>query len=176
MLGIEEWRDIKGYEGLYQVSNLGKVKSLKDNYGRSRIKILKLKKRKDGYMEINLHKNGTIKTFRVHQLVARAFIDNPNNLKEINHKDENPSNNRVDNLEWCTRKYNNNYGTRVEKFIESRGTKVICVNTGKIYRSTREASRDTGVDNSFICKCCKGEYKSAGKHPETGEPLVWKYI
>ena len=98
---MEEWRDIEGYEGLYQVSNLGNIKSLKDNYGRSRIKILKLKKRKDGYIQINLHKNGIIKTFRVHQLVARAFIDNPNNLKEINHKDENPSNNRVDNLEWA---------------------------------------------------------------------------
>ena len=173
---MEEWRDIKGYEGLYQVSNLGRIKILKSNYGRPRIKILKLKKRKDGYIEINLHKNGVIKTFRVHQLVARSFIDNPNNLKEINHKDENPSNNRADNLEWCTRKYNNNYGTRIEKFIESRGTKVICITTGKIYRSTREASRDTGVDNSFICKCCKGKYKSAGKHPETGEPLVWEYI
>ena len=78
---MEEWRDIKGYEGLYQVSNLGRIKSLKSNYGRPRIKILKLKKRKDGYIEINLHKNGVIKTFRVHQLVARSFIDNPNNLE-----------------------------------------------------------------------------------------------
>ena len=173
---MEEWRDIKGYEGLYQVSNSGKVKSLKDNYGRPRIKILKLKKRKDGYIQITLHKNGERKTFRVHQLVAKAFIPNPDNLPEVNHKDKIRTNNRVDNLEWCTRKYNNNYGARTEKFIESRGTKVICVNTGKIYRSTREASRDTGVDNSFICKCCKGKYKSAGKHPETGEPLVWKYI
>ena len=107
---IEEWRDIKGYEGKYQVSNLGRVKSLNYNHTKKE-KILSDYPNTYGYLYVNLYKNGKGKPFYIHKLVAQAFIDNPNNYREINHKDENKQNNRVENLEWCNRKYNCNYGT-----------------------------------------------------------------
>jgi len=109
----EIWRDIKGYEGLYQVSNLGRVKSLGRQHGflYKQDRIMKPFKTKFNYYKINLYKNGVKKNFFIHRLVALAFIPNPNNYPVINHKDENPSNNYVDNLEWCTVKYNSNYGT-----------------------------------------------------------------
>ena len=97
----EEWRDIKGYEEKYQVSNLGRVKSLKDRYGNYREKILKYSKNNRGYLTVSLCKNSKVKLFTVHRLVAQAFIENSNNYPEVNHKDENKENNRVDNLEWC---------------------------------------------------------------------------
>ena len=97
----EEWKDIEGYEGLYQVSSLGRVKSLKDNNDKSREKILKQGKMKNGYLKVNLWKNEKVKQYYVHRLVANAFIENPSSLPWVNHKDENPSNNRVNNLEWC---------------------------------------------------------------------------
>ena len=111
----EIWKDIKGYEGLYQVSNLGRVKSLSHIVQRKfssysvKEKILKPAKDKQGYHYLVLCVNCKTKTFQVHRLVAQAFIENPNSLPCINHKDENPSNNRVDNLEWCTYSYNNTY-------------------------------------------------------------------
>lgn len=114
----EVWKDIVGYEGKYQISNYGNVKSL--NYKNSGEKRkLKLIKDKNGYLTISLRKNGKLKICKAHRLVAQAFIPNPGNYPIINHKDENPSNNYVDNLEWCTYKYNNNYGTRLEKFANS---------------------------------------------------------
>ena len=114
----EIWKDISGYEGLYQVSNLGDVRSL--NYRRNgELKLLKQATNKQGYKQISLYKNGKIKTYKVHRLVAIAFIPNPNNLPVVNHKDENPSNNNVNNLEWCTVAYNNTYGTRTKRASES---------------------------------------------------------
>ena len=111
---IEEWRPIEGYEGLYEVSSYGRVRSLdkyvKSGYGSYRLrkgKILSPGIRPDGYLVVSLQ----YKMFRVHRLVAQAFILNPDNLSQVNHKDENKANNRVDNLEWCDSKYNNNYGT-----------------------------------------------------------------
>lgn len=104
---MEEWKDITGYEGLYQVSNLGRV--------RRSGKILKGGYNNKGYHTINLCKNGISKSFFVHRLVAIAFIPNPNNFPIVNHKDENPKNNCVDNLEWCTKSYNATYGTAKER-------------------------------------------------------------
>lgn len=101
----EVWKDIPGYEGLYQVSTWGNVRT-KDDF-----KLLKLHDLR-GYKSITLSKDKTQKSFRVHRLVAIAFIPNLNSYPVINHKDENPSNNHVENLEWCTYSYNNNYGTR----------------------------------------------------------------
>lgn len=124
----EIWKDIKGYEGLYQVSNLGRVKSLKVSKIKSE-RIRKSYQQSSGYISIVLCKNGKAVNHKVHRLVASAFIDNPNNLPEINHKDENKANNKVDNLEWCDSSYNKNYGTRTEKFIRSRGTPVKCIET-----------------------------------------------
>lgn len=100
---IEEWRDIKGYEGLYQVSNLGKVRNKKG-------KVLKQYRNNKGYPCVHMYKNNKYKTKNVHRLVAISFIENPNNLPQVNHKDEDKTNNVVTNLEWCTNKYNCNYG------------------------------------------------------------------
>ena len=110
----EIWKDIKDYEGLYQVSNLGRIKSCErivkrgDNHKPVKERILKMGD-KCGYKYVILSKSGKGKTGWVHRLVAQAFISNPDNLSCINHKDENPTNNRVDNLEWCTYRYNNTY-------------------------------------------------------------------
>ena len=114
----EEWKDIKGYEGLYQVSNLGRVKSLGNNKSKKE-KILDPKPNMYGYKEVRLSKEGKRKPYKVHRLVAIYFIPNPNNYKEVNHKDEDKTNNHVSNLEWCDRKYNINYGTRNKKASDS---------------------------------------------------------
>ena len=120
----EIWKDVPNYEGLYQVSNLGNVKSL-DKYVNSGIKnntsvkrkgqLLKQSLKKNGYLQVTLTHNNIRKYIGVHRLVAQTFIPNPNNLPVVNHKDENPLNNCVNNLEWCTQKYNCNYGTRNSK-------------------------------------------------------------
>lgn len=118
----EEWREIEGYEGLYQVSNLGRVRSLdrvvmKSNGVLLLVKgrILKLRPDTNGYIRACLSKDAVEICHSVHRLVAMAFIDNPLNLLEVNHKDENKKNNSVDNLEWCTSLYNNNYGSHNER-------------------------------------------------------------
>ena len=114
----EIWKDIEGYEGLYQVSNTGQVKSL--NYkGRGVVKLLKQAINYNGYKRVSLYKDGKQKHYFVHRLVAMTFIPNPDDLPIINHKDENKTNNNVNNLEWCTHKYNNNYGTVKERLSES---------------------------------------------------------
>lgn len=123
---MEEWRDIPGYEGYYQVSNIGRIKSLdrwikrsdgKMHFERSRI--MALSKSSNGYLQVNLRKNGTFKRFNVHRLVALAFIPNPYNLPQVNHKDENKQNNCVENLEWCTVKYNMEYSDVIKKGVEA---------------------------------------------------------
>ena len=111
----EIWKNIEGYEGKYQVSNLGRVKSM---IGQE--KVLHPKKHRNGHLQIGLHKDKKRKTMYIHRLVAQAFIPKPDNLPCVNHKDENPNNNNVDNLEWCTQKYNCNYGTRVDRIMETK--------------------------------------------------------
>ena len=116
------WKDIPGYEGLYQVSNTGKVRSL--NYrGTGQTKILKQNITRYGYKTLALCKNGKDKRYFVHRLVAEAFIPNPNNLPYVNHKDEDKTNNAVWNLEWCTHEYNMNYGTINERRSKTRREK-----------------------------------------------------
>lgn len=109
----EIWKDVVGYEGLYQVSNLGRVKSL-FRYK----KILKQFEDNKGYLRVTLYKNNKSKSIKVHKLVAEAFIPNPNNYDCINHKDENKTNNRVENLEFCSFYYNLMYGTRVQRIAK----------------------------------------------------------
>ena len=111
---MEEWKNVIGYEGLYEVSNMGNVRNVRRN------KLLKLTKTYYGYIQVNLYKNGIRTGLRVHRLVAQAFLPNPDNLPEVNHLDEDKTNNRVDNLEWCDRKYNNNYGDRLKKSINTK--------------------------------------------------------
>lgn len=121
---IEEWRDVVGFEGLYQVSNLGRVKGLDrlvdtniNNVNRRihKGKLLKPQFNNKGYKRVNLCKNGNKNQAFVHRLVAEAFIPNPNNYPVVNHKDENPKNNCVENLEWCTQKYNMNWNGVMKK-------------------------------------------------------------
>ena len=117
----EEWRFIKGYEGIYEVSNHGIVRSvtrkLPDGRTRKGI-VLRPYIDEDGYKHVSLCKNGKMKHFIVHRLVAESFVDNPMNLPQVNHKDETKDNNRYDNLEWCDVSYNLSYGTRQEKVTE----------------------------------------------------------
>lgn len=156
----EVWKDIKGFEGKYQVSNLGRVKSL--NYARRGYpKILKPNSNHT-YSFVNLSKNDIGKSYSIHRLVAEAFLDNPQNLPMVNHKDENRFNNRVDNLEWCTASYNINYGTRSEKVTHSLGKRVLCVETGIIYQSQGDAARKTGLSQQNISMCCRKEYRTIG--------------
>lgn len=112
-MNAEIWKPVVEYEGLYEVSNLGNVYSYKSNRN------LKQSKDSNGYIRINLYKDSKPIGILVHRLVAEAFISNPNNYPIINHKDENPSNNHVENLEWCTYEYNNNYGTRNKRISEA---------------------------------------------------------
>lgn len=186
----EIWKDIKGYEGIYQVSNLGKVRSLdrykyqKGRYGQMRRfykgKILKLSKDKYGYLTVKLcHKI----FYKVHRLVAQTFLENPKNKYTVNHKDGNKQNNSVDNLEWATVKENvqhayrtgltkssmigkkgelsNNFRVRVQ--IDKRTGKLI----GE-YSGAAEAERITGIKAQNIADCCNKKRKTAGGY-------IWKY-
>ena len=158
---MEEWRPVVGYEGLYEVSNMGNVKSL--NYRRTgKEGILKASKTGNGYQKVQLFKDGKGKFYKVHQLVATAFCENPHGFKEVNHIDEDKTNNCADNLEFCSRSYNINYGTRNQK--TSKPVISIDKRTGLIleFVSSKEASRQTDIDQSHITACCKGKRKSAG--------------
>ena len=114
---IEEWRPVVRYEGLYEVSNTGQVRSLDRFYYRlHKGKVLSPTKDRYGYLTVTLNCNGKSKTIKIHRLVAQAFLPNPDNLPQVNHKDEDKTNNNVTNLEWCTAKYNVNFGTRQERY------------------------------------------------------------
>lgn len=152
-------KDIKGYEGLYAITSCGKVWSYKSQ------KFLKPAKDKDGYYDVSLYKDGERKHFKVHRLVAQAYIPNPNNLPLINHKNERKTDNYVSNLEWCDAKYNNNYGTRKDL----NKTPVYCVELDQMFDSASDAARQLEIDNSSISKCCKGKYKTCGGY-------TWRYI
>ena len=174
----EVWKDIQGYEGKYQVSNLGNVKSL--NYNNTCKEHLLNQTLCRGYMCIHLSKNCIHKWFLVHRLVATAFINNTDNLPEVNHIDEDKTNNCVSNLEWCDRKYNNNYGTRISRSLKTlklrnRETAERAVlqftKDGKFvneYKSISEAERSTGIYQSSIVSCCKVRRLTAGGY-------IWKY-
>ena len=172
---MEIWRDIKDFEGLYQVSNLGRVRSLNFNHTIGKVKELSLRNDKKGYKQVILYKDGKTKSYKVHRLVAETFIENPNNYEQINHKNEIKSDNTVNNLEWCTNEYNHNYGTRNERVRKSLSKKTLCITTGEVFNSMREASIKYGISNGSISECCNNKRNSAGTLP-TGEKLKWMYI
>lgn len=169
----EIWRDIDGYEGLYQVSNKGRIKSLQRivSHGKSgsfsvKERILSSADKGLGYMVVGLSKNGRKKTWRVHRLVAKAFIPNPNNYDLINHKDKNPSNNAVENLEWCDYQYNNTYADHKEVSSKAQ-SKLVMQFTMKgdfvaRYYGAVEAEKETGVCRTCINACCRGDLQSSG--------------
>lgn len=170
----EVWKDIEGYEGLYEISNLGNVKSLVNHNGVSREKILNPTIVK-GYKKVNLYKNKTSKIYAVHRLVAQAFLPNPHKLPCINHKDENKQNNVVINLEWCTNKYNTNYGTCIERRAKSKSKKVYQYSKDgvliSVWESTKECQRN-GYDQGNVASCCIGKRKSHRGYIWSYTPLI----
>lgn len=173
----EIWKDIKEYQGKYQVSNLGKIRTLikwdlnKRKYIAT-IKNIKLREDKDGYILVDLHKNNKTKTFKVHRLVAEAFISNSNNYPQINHKNEIKNDNRVENLEWCSNEYNAVYGTKVQRTAEKHKKHILKYdlkgNFIKEYNSLKEASIDNNVFFTNISAVCRGKQKTA-------YGFIWKY-
>ena len=166
---MEHWKSITGYDGLYEVSDLGRVKSLK--YGKERI--LTPRATHGGYLKVALCKDGKVEQSNIHRLVAKAFIPNPNNLETVNHKDEVKTNNTVSNLEWMSQKDNINYGTRNKRASEalSKQVQMFDKSTGELlatFPSLMEAERVTGIYHGNISQCCNGKYKSAGGY-------IWKY-
>lgn len=164
---MEIYKDIEGYEG-YKISNYGNVKSLGNGKSRKE-KILKSTKDKYGYLIVCLSKQGKHKLYFIHRLVAQAFLDNADNLPEVNHKDEDKTNNHVTNLEWCTRLYNHNYGTINQRIADALRKQVLCLETSKIYPSLNEVQKQLGFNKGNISSCCNGKTKQAyGFH--------WKYV
>lgn len=176
----EIWRNIKNYEGLYQVSNMGRIKSF-HKYGGTNERILKLKihysyNRQRMDYNICLCKNGHAKSYSVARLVAEAFIPNPNNLPQVNHKNEfDTLNNSVENLEWCTAKYNTNYGTHNKRSAKNRKRKInqydLNNNFMKTWDSELDIEKETGWFGTHITACCKEKQKTA-----YGYKWKYKYI
>lgn len=174
----EIWKPIKNYEGLYEVSNLGRIKSLPRRGTGNQEKILKPKTTKFGYYEIVLIRHYNRKSCKVHRLVAETFIPNPQNKPYINHKDFNGLNNHVDNLEWCTPKENTIYSRQRNRFINSDNLKKKKIaqydlndNLINTWNSITEASILLNIDKSHIGACCKQK-----KHYNTAGGYKWRYV
>ena len=164
------WKDIAGYEGLYRVNEDGQVYSVR------RKMIIKPNVNTNGYCQYSLQKNGRRRLFLGHRLVAEAFIENPHGYPIINHKNENKTDNRIANLEWCTYSYNVTYGSAFERLrnkafwekgVIASQKRVLQIFNGNViceYSSISEAHRATGINISNISQCCMGKRKSAGKY------------
>ena len=178
---METWREIAGYEGLYAISSLGRIKRLEhwknqktarsDKYYQyKKLSEKILRPYSNGrYETIDLSKDNVVTTYLVHRLVAINFIDNPNNLPEVNHKDCNGLNNRADNLEWCDRTYNINYADRTLKAAKAIEKKVLCVETGVVYDSGTKAANALGLLKSKISQVCNGKRATTGG-------LHWRFV
>lgn len=151
----ERWRDIEGFEGRYRISDHGRVFSLLSK------KLLNIYTNSYGYQCVYLYLDGHYKNFKVHRLVAVAFVPNPYNLPQVNHKNEDKTYNYYTNLEWCSAAYNNNYGTRTLRAAITNARPVVCIETNIIYWGAREAARQVGIHN-HISECCNGKRKSCG--------------
>jgi len=182
-----EWKAIPGYETYYEASTDGRIRCVE--YYSSKVqaycsrkhpKELKHETTHDGYKRVVLCKNGRKQHFYVHRLVAMTFIPNSDQLPQVNHLDENPANNCVDNLEWCTGKENCNHGLHRQRIVErqtnnsrrSRPVRQISLDGNIViadYPSTREAERQLGITSECITRCCRGRYKHAGG-------FKWQYI
>ena len=163
----EIWKDVPGFEGLYQVSNYGQIKSTprRGTVGG----IMKGHADRKGYINITLRKDGKQYTQKLHRLIAITFIPNPHNYPEVNHRDENKQNNRIDNLEWCSTSYNHEYGTRTLRASARCGKPICCVETGVEYQGARQAAREMGIDASGITKALKNPNRTCGGYH-------WQYV
>ena len=176
---MREWREIKGTNGLYEVSSDGIVRTTGKyakigggSYRYVKPKILTISKYPNGYSYVNICVNNEKHSFLIHRLVAQAFIPNPDNLPQVNHKDEDITNNNVENLEWCTPKYNANYGDAIQKSKSKRSKPVVRIDefgNEEKYESIREAERRTGISNSNISAVCLGIRRTTGGYK-------WKYL
>lgn len=177
----EKWKDIPGYKGIYQASSLGRIRSVEryikcnvSNQHKVNIKtkrhikekILKCGIDKDGYKKISLSKDGKTKYFRVCRLIAMTFIPNENQSLQVNHKDENKKNDCIDNLEWCTCKYNQNYGTRNKRISRSRMREVYKLDLNgnfiEKFKSIIDASKSSNRNYRNISAVCNGKQKTCG--------------
>ena len=164
---MEIWKDIPGYENLYQVSNLGNIRRIlfiNNKIQKKKITIIKKQTNKRNRIQASLYKNGKRKNLLVHRLVAMAFLDNPNNYPEVNHIDGNSLNNNVDNLEWCTKKYNmqHAYDNNLNHFKEhnKKTSKSIIRNDGKKYDNSYAAAKELNVSVFSIRDVLKGRTKT----------------
>ena len=160
------WRPVLGYEGIYEINRLGEIRRIKSG------RILRGYMGRDGYKRVSLTANGQTKPFLLHRLLAVAYIPNPLNYPCINHKDEDKSNNSLDNLEWCTHRYNLNYGTHNARANESRKKPISQYSKdGKFIRdwdSVTDLRNETGADITHVSSCCRGKRKSANGY-------CWQY-
>lgn len=167
----EIWKEVYGYDHLYEISNKGRLRT-KYSGKRGYTKDYKLITPLDnghGYLKFNLRLNHKQKTVYVHQLVAEAFIENPNGYMEINHKDEDKKNNHVDNLEWCERKYNQNYGTLGIRLSVSHSRKIRCKENGMIFDSITDAAKKMNTCKTAISNNIHGRSKTSCGY-------TWEYI
>lgn len=161
------WKPVKGYEGYYEVSDAGNVRSIDRAVSCKNGMTKTLKGRNlaptvhyaNGYCSVMLTKNGKQKRHLVHRIVAEAFVSNPHGFPEVNHKDENKENNAAENLEWCTHLYNNRYGTKQERLSKLKSRRVVMMRDGKTletYPSETEAAAAVGGVQSGVSACCRG--------------------
>lgn len=161
-MDIEVWKPIKGYEGLYEISSIGNIRSSKFN------RVKTSSPDKDGYLVISLWKNNKQRRFRMHRLVAQAFIPNPNNYPQINHINEIKDDNRIENLEWCTQKYNNMHGSRLKNLRRRVAQYSLNGELIKIWDSITSAGNYFGVNTPIIYTCQGKRNKAYG--------YIWRYV
>ena len=164
--GSETWKDVPGYEGLYQVSNLGRVRSNERNGNmnkcNNRILILKPSKFSGGYLGVGLHKDGNSNSRLVHRIVAEVFVPNPKKFQQVNHKDGDKENNIAENLEWVSPSYNSWHRNHILGVKPWNTTPIMCIETGEKFESFNDAHKKTGVNQISLQRFFKGKYKTAG--------------
>lgn len=179
---MEVWKQVRGYEGLYEVSNMGNVKSLTHTDRLNRVhngRVLKPQLHNKGYLQLMLCKDGEKKRKYIHRLVAEAFVENPNPQKytEINHIDENKQNNIAENIEWCYHKYNMRHGTLHKRKADKCVKPVIARNvfTGETveYRSQTDAAKELGIPQSAISTALRKKRKNG--EPKVAYCRIWEY-
>ena len=168
----EIWKIINGFNN-YEISNLGRVKNVSTG------RVLKGVDNGWGYLQVNLFKAGKGYMRKIHRLVATAFIENPEKLGEVNHRDEDKANNAVSNLEWCSHEYNINYGTRNERIGKANSVAMLgknskavkCIETGETFKSARDAARKYNIPVDSVCNAA-----NPNQLRKTACGFTWCYV